>query len=82
MTMSAAALGLATLYGAQADFTLTPDPQGGTRATVRLPEIRIDGRRLLSRNDLLRTMPGTVIVVKTGPCWHSTWACWKPSCAR
>ena len=43
------------------------------RAVVRLPAIEIGGRRLLSRNDLLRTFPG-ILGVKTGTTDRAGWS--------
>jgi D-alanyl-D-alanine carboxypeptidase (penicillin-binding protein 5/6) len=43
------------------------------RRTVLLPAIEIGGRRLLSRNDLLRTFPG-ILGVKTGTTEKAGWS--------
>ena len=43
------------------------------RSTVLLPAIEIGGRRLLSRNDLLRTFPG-ILGVKTGTTDRAGWS--------
>lgn len=43
------------------------------RRIVRLPAIEIGGRRLLSRNDLLRTFPG-ILGIKTGTTDRAGWS--------